>query len=136
MHINCAVNHGLLYGELKSTFGWRVSVGDRPNTRALANWPIQTNGSEILRLAVIFTTEAGIKVCCPVHDALLIEAPADQIEDTSIRAQSLMQQAGAEVLDGFKIRTDSKIVRYPDRWIDSRSTKTWTEIMEILDRIE
>jgi hypothetical protein len=29
-----------------------------------------------LRLACCEATEKGIGVCCPVHDALLIEAPA------------------------------------------------------------
>ena len=68
-----AVNHALLRGWLQTVFGWRVHVGPKANPRSLANFPMQANGAEMLRLACCLATERGIAVCCPVHDALLIE---------------------------------------------------------------
>jgi hypothetical protein len=41
---------------------------------------MQGNGAEMLRIACIFLTEAGIRVCAPVHDALLIELPLVGLE--------------------------------------------------------
>src|SRR3954464_13305113 len=56
-------------------FGWPLHVGAAFNPRSLANFPMQANGAEMLRLACCLATERGIRVCAPVHDALLIEAP-------------------------------------------------------------
>ena len=33
------------------------------------NFPMQAGGAEMMRIAAIAATEAGIEVCCPVHDA-------------------------------------------------------------------
>ena len=43
------------------------------------------NGAEMMRLACCLATERGIAVCCPVHDALLVEGPADGIVRSSRR---------------------------------------------------
>jgi hypothetical protein len=44
--------------------------------------------AEMLRIACCLATERGVSVCAPVHDALVIEAPVDQIDDavTTTRA--------------------------------------------------
>ena len=46
-----------------------------PKALSLRNFPMQANGAEMLRLACIYATEPGLRVCAPVHDAILIEAP-------------------------------------------------------------
>ena len=66
----------MLRGYLQTVFGWGVHVGHDANPRSLRNFPLQGNGAEMLRLACCLATERGIRVCCPVHDALLVEAPA------------------------------------------------------------
>ena len=71
---DAAVDHAMLHGHLDTVFGWRVHVGSNVNPRSLRNFPMQANGAEMLRLACCLATERGVKVCAPVHDALLIEA--------------------------------------------------------------
>jgi hypothetical protein len=61
-------------------------------------------------------TEKGIGVCCPVHDALLIEAPATEIEAAVEATQAVMRKASEIVLDGFPLRTEAKTVRHPQRY--------------------
>ncbi len=75
-----AVNHAMLRGWLQTVFGWQVHVGPRANPRSLANFPMQANGAEMLRLACCLATERGVAVCAPVHDALLVEGPDAEIE--------------------------------------------------------
>ena len=58
-----AVNHAMLRGWLQTVFGWRVHVGPEANPRSLANFPMQANGAQMLRLACGLATERGIKVC-------------------------------------------------------------------------
>ena len=58
-----------------------MHVGETPTRASLRNFPMQANGAEMLRLACCLATERGIEVCAPVHDAVLICAPLDRLED-------------------------------------------------------
>lgn len=69
----------------------------------------------MMRLACYLTTERGIRVCAPVHDALLVEGVDGEIEDVVAATQAAMAEASRVVLGGFELRSDAKIVRYPDR---------------------
>lgn len=125
------VDVALTRGYIETTFGWRLHIDQKPNHRSIRNFPVQGNGAEILRLACCLVTEAGINVCCPVHDALLIEAPLDELDNTIIRTQELMAEAGRVVLNGFELRTDVDVVRYPGRYMDKRGEKMWTIISKL-----
>jgi hypothetical protein len=46
-----------------------------------------------------------------------------------------MDRASTLVL-GFAMRTDVKIVSYPDRFIDPRGAETWRFIMQLMNEIE
>lgn len=127
-----AVNHAMLRGWLHTVFGWRVQVGPRANPRSLANFPMQANGAEMLRLACCLATERGIAVCAPVHDALLVEGTAGEIETVVAETQRAMAEASRVVLSGFELRSDAKVVRYPDRYIDPRGERMWETVMGIL----
>jgi hypothetical protein len=98
---------------------------------------MQANGAEMLRLACCLVTESGIKVCAPVHDALLIEAPLEELDETVERTQELMAEASKIVLDGFCLRSDAEVVlRYPDRYTDKRGAVMWATVMKLLDGVE
>jgi len=77
-----AVDYAMLNGRLYTAFGWTVQVGGNANSRSLRNFPMQGNGAEMLRLACCYTTERGIAVCAPVHDAILIEARLEDLDAT------------------------------------------------------
>jgi len=124
-------DEAILSGRLRTVFGWTVHVGDQPNPRSLRNFPMQGNGAEMMRLACCLATERGIGLCCPVHDALLIEAPAGEIDLAVEATQKVMQEAGEIVLDGFQLRTDAKIVRSPDRYRDNRGKVMWQTVVEL-----
>ena len=109
---------------------------DPPATRigTLLNFKLQAHGAEILRLAACLMTEAGLGVACPVHDAFVIVAPVDQIDADVARAREFMEEAGRIVLDGFRLRTDVKIVRWPERYADPRGQGMWDLVMKVLAR--
>ena len=81
-------------------------------------------------------TEAGIRICAPVHDAILIEAPLDELDQVIERTKAIMAEASAIVLDGFRLGSDAEIIRYPDRYSDERGVKMWDTVTSILDRLE
>ena len=128
------LDNAMLTSRLETVFGWRLHLGDDPNPRSIQNFPMQANGAEMLRLACCFATEAGIRVCAPVHDAILIEAPLDDLEKTVRQTQDLMVDASRIVLDGFTLRSDAELIHYPDRYSDKRGKAMWSEVMALLGR--
>jgi hypothetical protein len=127
-----AVDEAVLGGRLWAGFGWQIHTRDELNDRSLRNFPMQANGAEMLRIASILLTEAGIRVCAPVHDALLIEAPLDELDAAIATTKALMQEASRIVLDGFELGSDVKEVRYPERYMDKRGVVMWNKVMHLL----
>ncbi len=117
-------------------FGWQIHTQGEINDRSLRNFPMQATGAEMLRIACCLLTEAGIRVCAPVHDAVLIEAPLDELDSVIKKTQSLMAEASRIVLDGFELGSDAKEVRYPDRYMDKRGIVMWDTVMAILNSLE
>jgi hypothetical protein len=74
---------------------------------------MQANGAEMLRVACCLATERGIEVCAPVHDAVLICAPLDQLEKDIAGMRAAMAEASKIVLGGFELRTDATRTLYP-----------------------
>jgi hypothetical protein len=133
---DAALDQAMLHGKLWTVFGWEIHVNDAPNPRSLRNFPMQANGAEMLRLACCLATERGIRVCAPVHDALLIEAPLDEFDARVESAQLAMTEASEVVLGGFQLNTDVEVIRYPDRYRDKRGTTMWKLVGKIVDRLE
>ena len=129
------VDHAMFRGWLQTVFGWTIRIGTNANPRSLANFSMQANGAEMLRLACCLATEQGIQVCAPVHDALLVEGPIDEIEEVVAATQAAMREASAVVLGGFELRADAAIVRHPDRYMDSRGKHMWETVMGLLESI-
>src|SRR5438034_4851391 len=98
---DAAVDTAYLHGVLSTVFGWPVHLGPDPNPRSVRNFPMQANGAEMLRLACCLATERGVRVCAPVHDAVLIEASAGDLEAAVAATQAAMADASAIVLGGI-----------------------------------
>lgn len=127
-----AVDYAMLHGTLHTVFGWMVHRGANPNPRFFRNFLMQGNGAEMLRLACCCSTETGINVCAPVHDALLIEAPAERIAEAVAATQAAMARASADVLGGFELQSDAKVIVYPDRYDDERGRVMWQRVWDLL----
>lgn len=64
-----------IHSRLETKLGWTLHRGQRVKPNTLLNFTAQATGAEMLRLAVMQMMERGVEVCCPVHDAVLIQAP-------------------------------------------------------------
>jgi len=133
---NNLYNKTVALNQVATLFGWQLHVQPGLNPRSLRNFPMQANAAEMLRLACILMHEKAINICAPVHDALLIEAPEDQIDDAVFVAQSCMEEASAILLDGFKLASDARVIRYPNRFHDDSGQHFWDRVMAILARIK
>jgi DNA polymerase-1 len=118
---------------LWTPLGWYCRTGITEfNGRSIINLPVQGTGADILRIVCVWATRHGIQLCAPVHDALLIESSIERIEADVALVQEIMRRASRVVLGAHELRTDAKIVRYPDRYTDPRGDVIWAQVLELL----
>ncbi len=131
------IHRAMLTGKLETMFGWPLQLSSRQpsNPRSLANFAVQANAAEMMRLAAIFGTEEGIRICGVVHDAFLIEAPIEEIESAVGRMTAAMDQACHLMLGHFTIRVETYTVRHPERFVDERGERMWRTVQEILQSL-
>jgi hypothetical protein len=129
---DAALDHAMLHGSLHTVFGWCVYVGEQSNPRSLRNFPMQANGAEMLRLACCLGVERGVEICAPVHDAVLICAPEQDIDADVETMRAAMAEASRIVLGGFELGTDVKVTRSPDRYMDERGAVMWSRVMGLI----
>ena len=122
----------MLLNRLHTVFGWTVRIGSDANPRSLRNFPCQANGAEMLRLVCCLALERGVSVVAPIHDAMLVEGLEWEIEDAVAETREAMAEASAVILDGFRLRSDAKIVRWPDRYMDDRGREFWGRVIALL----
>jgi hypothetical protein len=126
------VRNAMLTGSTHTVFGWTYHVAPGANVRSIRNFPMQANAAEILRLSICYGIENGIKICGPVHDAVLIESALNRLDEDIERMRGYMAEASRVVLGGFELRTDYVAVRYPDRYMDPRGRQFWDTVMSLL----
>jgi DNA polymerase-1 len=125
-------------GEMRTAFGWKMCTGITEfNARSIGNWPTQSTSADVLRIACVWAHRRGIQLIGSVHDAVVIEAPIDQIERDVALMQEIMRRASRIVLNAdrngsFELRTDAVIVKYPERYRDKRGQQMWTNVLNLL----
>jgi hypothetical protein len=62
----------------------------------------------------------------------MVEGPDDAIDDIVARTQEAMAEASAVILDGFRLRSDVNIVRWPGRYMDPRGGEFWGRALALL----
>jgi hypothetical protein len=50
--------------------------------------------------------------------------------------QAAMLKGSRIVLDGFELRTEVNVIRYPDRYQDARGALMWHRVMRLIARHE
>jgi DNA polymerase-1 len=131
-----AVDHLMRGGSLETELGWHLHPRKDPNPRSIANFPIQANAAEILRVACCLTTEAGFEVCAPVHDALLVNCRIEDLDRTIAEVKTLMVRASQIVLGGFALKIGHETTKYPDHLTDKRGTKMFAAVMEQMGKLK
>jgi hypothetical protein len=130
------VSSASLYGTQSTVFGWERKITAEDRATSLMNFPMQANGAEVMRIAAIAACEAGIAVCAPIHDAFLIEADSCEIDSAVEQMRALMAEAGAAVTGGLPLRTDARVIRYPDRYMEDRGIAMWNRVMSLVGQPE
>ncbi len=115
------------YGRLWLWDGWQCLLGVQANKRAVLNWPVQGTGAVLLRLAVVLAARKGVRIITTVHDAIMIEAREEEIDEHVRLANEAMDEACRVVL-GDVIRTECQTIRPGERYYDEKGKKLWEVI--------
>lgn len=123
-----------LTGEMESALGWRIWLTSyTDNDLSIRNWPVQSLGSEILRVAVVLAFRAGLKVCAPLHDAMLAECRVEDLKKTEALLKAVMIEASAVVLGRRnELGVDVKSWIHPAHYFDKRGVDVWNEVRDLL----
>jgi hypothetical protein len=131
------LDYATLHGHLYTTFGWTLWAQSDSKPASFRNFPMQANGAEMLRLSCCLALERGVKVIAPIHDALLIEAPAGQIEEAVTKTKAAMAEASRIILRNLELRTEVKIFQHPQLFSDKeKGLVMWRIVRQILRELE
>ena len=122
---------------MRSGDGWPLYITSSPNRRTLYNFPMQSGGADMLRLATVRLCAAGIVPIMLVHDGILFE---ENDREKVGHAIEIMRAAGRDVC-GIDIGVDVDQMleggavgaRYSDKRPVAR--KMWETIMNTLRSI-
>ena len=126
------VVNAMLDRHIATAFGWPLRVTTSPNVRALYNFPMQSHGAEMLRLAAMRLCDIGLVPSMLIHDGILLEVDdEEQVE----AAKEVMRWAGQQVCNGLTIDADvdQKLVggaRYKDK--RKKAQKIWNSMLTAL----
>jgi hypothetical protein len=109
--------NAMLDRRIESVFGWPLHLTTSPNKRTLYNFPMQSGGAEMLRVAAMRLCDAELIPSMLVHDGILLEVDN---EEEIAHAIEIMRSAGSDVCDGLDVGVDvdQKLVngaRYRDK---------------------
>jgi DNA polymerase I len=129
-------NIGMMGQAVNTMMGWQYhDRGKEPNPRTFMNFPMQATGANMLQIAACMARESGLKIVCPVHDALMLEAPTPLIESHVSKLRTIMETASAAATNsgGPVCEVDVDITRYPRRYMDEdRGRSMWNITSKLL----
>lgn len=98
--------------KVKIPCGW-VLWGNQRNWRSVANFPVQGEGSSIMRKAVGFAQDAGLTVIYTLHDALTIEC--------ELNDWSAVDKLHAAMAKGFKFYFPTTLLKHANCRLDANA---------------
>ena len=118
---------------MTTPMGWRMQIVGEPNPRAIQNWAMQAGGAEMLRAAVVKIVQAGLTLCATAHDAIMIEAPLDRLTEDVALAREIMERVSLSFTHGLLVRTDARVLRPGERYLEPRGIRMWQLVTELLN---
>jgi hypothetical protein len=94
---------------LETPLGWPLEVGPKLDSFTLRNHLIQATGGDILRAACLFAQDAGLGTISTLHDSILLEAPANQIEPEAAELARCMTSGAVHVI-GIPVPTEVEFI--------------------------
>jgi DNA polymerase I-like protein with 3'-5' exonuclease and polymerase domains len=121
-------------GWVATPCGWRCRVPFPSNERSWMNWPIQSAGSDIMRLTVTYLDRQNVRLLAPVHDGFLLSCRRNQLADLRDAVNYACGTAVEQVLPGFPLRWDCTV--YDSRFEDEDGKPLWDKLQAIMEEAD
>jgi hypothetical protein len=145
-------NEALATRKISTKFGWMrhlLSKKERDAHKAeedkakkvgnsLQNFPMQSGGAEMLRLACTYAAEIRLGVCAPLHDALFVVAKMEDEAKALSNLRACMDRASRDLI-GVAVPIEMFVTRYPDRFVPDdkpMAITVWEKMMKALEVAE
>ena len=105
---------------------------------SLQNFPMQSGGAEMLRLACTYAAEIRLGVCAPLHDALFVVAKMEDEAKALSNLRACMDRASRDLI-GVAVPIEMFVTRYPDRFVPDdkpMAITVWEKMMKALEVAE
>ena len=130
----------MVRGYMTTKFGWRhwTQPTASINPRTLYNFPIQGNGSDMLRFAAIGICNAGIECNALIHDGLLVHVPRKKFRKQFMKVKKIMEDASRKILNkdsstDYVCGVEWQLIRHAMIQEKSEQDK-WDRIMTIVNK--
>lgn len=128
------VDTAMLTSSITAPMGWRMRIVGEPNPRAVQNWMMQATGAEMMRAAVVKMVRAGFTLCATAHDAIMVLAPLELLEEHVALAREIMERVSVSFTHGLLVRTEARVLRPGERYLEARGGRMWDTVMTLLDQ--
>ena len=119
---------------LKLWDGWAL-LGDNENFLSVRNFPGQGTGASTMREAVARAHARGLRILCPLHDAIYGICREDENHE-EILGECMDEAVSAVVGDRLQIRRDVSVHRHGEPWIEEKGEKYLRLLGKYLERME
>lgn len=117
---------------MTTPLGWEMRLRGPVKNNMIQNWPAQSTAADILRLLTIAAEDAGLSICALIHNAVLLEAAENDIEEAVAEMRDLMVRAGRVVI-GADLRVGKpQIVWHHQRFYDKDGEPLYRKIRTLL----
>jgi DNA polymerase I len=131
------VDFAIQRGYCRTRHGWQVAVDADTRETSLKNFMIQSVGAEMMRVACCLAYERGVDIIAPLHDSIMIQAPAEDIHEAAKAMQACMDEASAAVLHGVVVGVEIEFAIYPQRYVvEPEDEAMWQQVLGILRDVE
>src|SRR5262249_49138105 len=133
--INGIVSRALADRTIETVLGFPRHLTATAKVHGLQDWPMQSNGAELTRLAAGWASRRGIELLATHHDSLTLEADEDRIDEAGATTMALMVQAGEDLFGfPFGVAVD-QIVRFPDRYLPEDGRAMWNRVTGLIETV-
>mgnify|MGYP003115542931 FL=1 len=132
------VDKSIIKGFASTKYGFKyyLNPGQDYNPRTFYNFPIQSHGSEMLRLALINLVNAGIEVNALIHDGIIVSLDKKKFRNQFIKAKKILEDASRKILNkdkktNYMCPVDFQVFRYA-MIQDKSEQEKWNRILKII----
>lgn len=106
---------------LKLWDGWCL-LGDNDNFLSVRNFPVQGTGATTMREAVRLAHERGLRILCPLHDAIYGICRVEE-DHERILGECMDEAVRLVVGDKLTIRRDLAVHEHGEPWVEEKGAK-------------